>query len=112
MIKQNSVYALEMLQLIDNVRKFVGDISREEFVADHKTAASALLEIMMLGEIAKRVPEDMKNAVAIPWKDIAGFRDRAIHDYSKIDMDIVAGIVFDRLSEVENALRVYLGEVA
>lgn len=61
----------------------------------------------MLGEMAKRAPEDMKEAVNIPWKDIAGFRDRAIHQYSKIDMEIVAGIVFDRLKEVEEALDVF-----
>ncbi len=74
---------------------------------DHKTAAAVLLEIIMLGEMAKRAPEDMKEAVNIPWKDIAGFRDRAIHQYSKIDMEIVAGIVFDRLKEVEEALDVF-----
>jgi uncharacterized protein with HEPN domain len=65
----------------------------------------------MLGEMAKRAPEDMKDAIDIPWRDIAGFRDRAIHQYSKIDMEIVAGIVFDRLKEVEDAIRAYVSSV-
>ncbi len=100
-----------MLQLIENAKTFVGDISREGFLKDHKTAASVLLEIIMLGEMAKRAPEDMKAAVDIPWRDIAGFRDRAIHQYSKIDMEIVAGIIFDRLDEVEKAIQDYLVQV-
>ena len=94
--------------MIENARAFVGNLSRDEFLIDHKTAASVLLEIMMLGEIAKRVPPEMKAEIDIPWRDIAGFRDRAIHDYSKIDMEIVAGIVFDRLGEVDSALKKYL----
>lgn len=107
MKKDNSVFAREMLQIIENARSFLGSLSREEFVKDHKTAASVLLEIIMLGEMAKRAPEEMKQVVDIPWRDIAGFRDRAIHQYSKIDMQIVAGIVFDRLNDVENAIRAY-----
>ncbi len=97
-----------MLQLIENAKSFIGTITREEFAGDHKTAASVLLEIIMLGEMAKRAPEDLKKAVDIPWKDIAGFRDRAVHQYSKIDMDIVAGIAYDRMHEVEVALLQYV----
>lgn len=108
MMKDSSVFAREMLQLIENTRSFVGALTREEFLRDHKTAASVLLEIIMLGEMAKRAPEDLKATVDIPWRDIAGFRDRAIHQYSKIDMEIVAGIVFDRLKDVENAIRAHL----
>ena len=108
MKKDSSVFAREMLQLIGNAKSFVGPMTREEFLKDHKTAASVLLEIIMLGEMAKRAPEDMKAAVDIPWRDIAGFRDRAIHQYSKIDMEIVEGIVFNRLDAVEDAIRAYL----
>ena len=108
MTKDSSIFAREMLKLIENVRAFVGSMKREQFLGDHKTAASVLLEIIMLGEMAKRAPEVMKAAVDIPWRDIAGFRDRAIHQYSKIDMEIVAGIVFDRLEDVELKLHTYV----
>src|SRR3989344_7996509 len=104
MKEDSSVFAQEMLQLIENTKSFVGPLTRDEFLRDHKTAASVLLEIIMLGEMAKRAPEDLKTAVDIPWRDIAGFRDRAIHQHSKIDMEIVAGIVFDRLKSVEHAI--------
>ena len=108
MKKDSTVFAREMLLLIENAKSFVGALERKEFLNDHKTAASVLLEIIMLGEMAKRAPEDLKAAVDIPWRDIAGFRDRAIHQYSKIDMEIVAGIVFDRLEDTERAIRAYL----
>ncbi len=68
MKKDSNVFAREMLQLIENARSFVGPLSREEFLKDHKTAASVLLEIIMLGEMAKRAPDEMKTAVDIPWK--------------------------------------------
>lgn len=107
-MKNDDVFAREMLQIIENAKTFVGSLTREEFLTDHKTAASVLLEIIMLGEMAKRAPEGMRESIDIPWRDIAGFRDRAIHQYSKIDMEIVAGIVFDRLQDVERAIRAYI----
>lgn len=110
MERDQNVYLLEMLELIKNVKTFVGPLSREEFLQDHKTAASALLEIIMLGEVAKRVPPEMQATIPIPWKNIMGFRDRAVHDYSKIDTQIVAGIVYDRLDEVAHAIQAYLDQ--
>lgn len=110
MERDQNVYLLEMLELIKNVKRFVGPLSREEFLQDHKTAASVLLEIIMLGEIAKRMPLEMQEMIPIPWKNIMGFRDRAIHDYSKIDAEIVAGIVYDRLDDVAHAIQSYLDD--
>jgi uncharacterized protein with HEPN domain len=43
----------------------------------------------LIGELAKRVSLETKDKVSLPWKDIAGFRDRAIHDYFQIDLEIV-----------------------
>ncbi len=107
MTKDPSLYIREMLQMIANARQFVGTLTREEFQLDHKTVAAVLLELTMLGEIAKHVPDEVRNQIAIPWRDIAGFRDKAIHDYSKIDREIIAGIVFERLTDVAAKLKEY-----
>lgn len=44
---------------------------------------------MLIGEISKKISDNTKEKVDLPWKDIAGFRDEAIHNYFEIDLDIV-----------------------
>ncbi len=52
---------------------------------------------------------DVEALLAAPDSGTAlGFRDRAIHQYSKIDMEIVAGIVYDRLDEVERKIHAFI----
>jgi uncharacterized protein with HEPN domain len=62
-----------------------------------------LLEIV--GEAANRVPkeEQMKHP-AIPWKDIAGMRNRIIHGYDRVDTDILWEILEKDLPPLVEAL--------
>ena len=66
----------------------------DQFEADETLilALTRLLEI--LGEAAKAVPEERKaKAPDIPWKAIAGTRDRLIHGYFDVDLDVVWAIL-------------------
>jgi len=48
-------------------------------------------------------------AIAIPWREIAGFRDRAIHDYYQIDPQIVWGTILHDLDPLTGAITAHLG---
>jgi uncharacterized protein with HEPN domain len=66
------------------------------------------MQLALMGELAKRVSADTKSAVNIPWKEIAGFRDRAIHDYYQIDLNIAWDTITLDLGPLVDALRVHL----
>ena len=51
------------------------------FLKDRKTQSAVILQLALIGEFAKRVSAPVRESTDIPWKEIAGFRDRAIHDY-------------------------------
>jgi uncharacterized protein with HEPN domain len=69
------------------------DLDRNETLA---LAVVRLLEI--LGEAAKNVSEECRlNNPAIPWRQIAGTRDRLIHGYFDVDIDVVWKIISDDL---------------
>ena len=72
------------------------DLDEQDVVA---LALTRLVEIV--GEASRRVPEDVRRDHAeIPWRQIAGARDRLIHGYDEVDLDILWNIVTVRLPEL------------
>ena len=70
-----------------------------------KPKARSLCKLALIGELAKRVSESAKQIIDLPWKDIAGFRDRAIHDYYEIDLEVAWGTIATDLDVLEAKLK-------
>jgi uncharacterized protein with HEPN domain len=85
-----------------NARKFVAGMSYEQFVADTKTVFAAVRALEIVGEAAKRIPPDVRQkAPDIPWRAMAGIRDKLIHDYVSVDPEIVWRTIGDDLPGLE-----------
>ena len=62
-------------------------------------AFSRSLEI--IGEASKKIPKSFKDKYAdIPWRQIAGMRDKLIHDYFGVDLEIIWDVIQNRLPEL------------
>jgi uncharacterized protein with HEPN domain len=78
-----------MLQCIDNI---VADTSegREVFMSNRMVRDAVMRNLQVMTESSKRVSDAMKSrAPEVPWPDLAGFRNVAVHDYLHIDYDVV-----------------------
>lgn len=104
-MKKDSVYIGQMLESTGKIRSFIGEMTREQFLGDQKTQSAVIMQLALIGELAKKVSEPTKAKISLPWKDIAGFRDRAIHDYYQVDLDVVWSTVAGDLIVLEKALR-------
>jgi uncharacterized protein with HEPN domain len=53
---------------------------------------------MIIGEAANRVPEDLRAKYRddVPWRELAGLRNRIVHDYPGIDLELVWDLVRNR----------------
>ncbi len=75
-------YVADMLESAQKALEFVAGMTYEEFVADEKTQYAVVRALEVLGEAAKKVPPEWREVYAeIPWRAIAGMRDKLIHDY-------------------------------
>ena len=64
------------------------------FLADAKTQAAVLHEIQVIGEATKRLSDPFRDShPTVPWSDIAGMRDKLIHDYDDVDLEEVWKVV-------------------
>jgi uncharacterized protein with HEPN domain len=109
-MKDDRVYLQQLLDCIANIREFVEGLDNAGFLRDRKTQSAVIMQFALIGELAKRVSEPVRAAIAVPWKEIAGFRDRAIHDYFQIDLQIAWDTIQLDLDPLERAIREYLGE--
>ncbi|HKF47168.1 MAG TPA: HepT-like ribonuclease domain-containing protein [Terracidiphilus sp.] len=107
-MKDDRVYLQQILECIRNIREFVWGIDNAAFLQDRKTQSAVILQLALIGELAKRVSAPVRAAIDVPWKEIAGFRDRAIHDYFQIDLQIAWDTIALDLEPLAVALREYL----
>lgn len=70
--------------------QFIEGLDRDTFLDDLKTQAAVLHEIMIVGEAVRRLSEGVQTAnPALPWRQIAGMRNRLIHRYETVDLEEV-----------------------
>jgi len=80
----------DVLSAIDSINLFIEGMSFELFKDDDKTSSAVIRKFEIIGEAIKHVPLDIREQYPeIPWKDIAGMRNRLIHSYFGIDYKIV-----------------------
>lgn len=95
----------DILQRIRRVARFVRGMEREEFLADEKTCDSVVRNLEVIGEAAGRLPAEFRGShPEVPWRRIIGLRNRVVHAYFDVDLELVWQIVQHELPELEGTL--------
>lgn len=75
------------------------------FKNDDKTTSAVIRKLEIIGEAVKGIPDEIRQKHSkIPWKEMAGMRDKLIHFYFGVDYDLVWETIKKRLSEVKNEI--------
>lgn len=105
MSKNFTIYLNDIREVINSIEIFVEGMTFEEFKNDDKTSSAVIRKFEIIGEATKILPEDMRNQHSqIPWKEIAGMRNKLIHAYSEVDLKLVWMTIKQRLPELKSVI--------
>ncbi len=95
-------YLIDILDVSEKAQDFVKGMTFEEFEIDFRTNFAVARSLEIIGEAVKRIPDDVKiNYPQIPWRAIAGMRDKIIHGYDNINLLLVWETVTVKLPKIQ-----------
>ena len=108
-----AIYIKDILENMELAEDFVKGMSYEDFVNDIKTNHAVTRCIEIMGEAAKHVPESVrKKYPAIPWKDIAGMRNKIIHLYFRVSLEKVWLVLKEDIPELKPHIQKVIDDIS
>ena len=105
-MKDALIFIQHIIENVGNIESFSKDITKEEFSKDILRQNAIIRSIEVIGEAAKNLPSDFKKKhQTIPWKDIAGMRDKLIHNYFGVDLKIVWKVIKEDLPKLKKDIQ-------
>jgi len=90
MSRDDGATILDLVRAARLVLEFQGGLDKPGFLSDVKTQSAILHQLLVIGEAAKRLSEHFRASHPdIPWKLMAGMRDKLIHAYDAVDLEEV-----------------------
>lgn len=97
---------------MEAAENFVSDCTFEDFIEGIKTQYAVIRALEIIGEAAKNIPDDLRQKYpAVPWKDLAGIRDKLIHAYFGVDLEVVWLSVKEGIPEAKPVIESLLIEL-
>ncbi len=111
MTREVGDFICDIVEAMGNALKFTAGMSFEEFSRDVKTVYAVIRAIEVIGEAAKHIPDDFRNRYPdIPWRSMAGMRDKVIHGYFGVKLERVWEVVQKDIPALKPRFEAMLGE--
>lgn len=110
-MRDYSLYLRDIIDAMDAVKKFIEGIDLPAFQSNDLISSAVIRKFEIIGEAAKNIPDDMRlKYPRIPWREMAGMRDRLIHFYFGIKYDLVWHTIKDIIPNIKPLLKEIIDE--
>ncbi len=100
-----------MLEAVEKIRRYTDGMTYDSFAADEKTIDAVVRNIIVIGEAARQVPEEIQvRHPDVPWMEMRGIRNVVIHEYFGVSRDILWRTVQEDLPRLMLSLKNMLGD--
>jgi len=89
-MKDDLAFIEHILLCIDKIQEYTKNLTAQDFNNSELIQDAVIRNIEIIGEATKKISKDLKSQYReIPWKEMSGMRDKLIHDYFGVDVDVV-----------------------
>jgi len=106
MSKRDPELLLEDVSLsIEKIERYINSFTMDNFKVDDKTVDAVVRNLEIIGEAVRQIPSAFKEKHSnVPWSQIAGLRNRIVHDYFGLDLEMIWHIVTSDLPELKSKI--------
>jgi len=109
--REDQVRLRHMLDASLEIQQYIRSSTREDLNSDRKLVHSLVRLLEIIGEAATQVSEELRNSIAeIPWPVLIGMRNRLIHAYFSINLDVVWSTSTEDIPSLITELKKLLSE--
>jgi uncharacterized protein with HEPN domain len=102
--RDEALYLADIRDAVEKILRYTSG-GRDEFFADSMRQDAVIRNLEVMGEAVRKVSTDTREAhPEVPWRQIAATRDRVIHGYFTVDLEIIWEIVETELPRLREAL--------
>ena len=113
MSRDISLYIKDMLQNMRDAEEFILGLSYDQFQSDKKTLNAVMRSVEVIGEAAKKVPDEIRAKYpSVPWREMAGMRDKLIHFYFGVDREAVWLVAKERIPSLRPLIEQILRDLS
>ncbi len=99
-MKDSNIYLKDIADKAKEAIQYCDNMTEEDFLRDGKTQSAIILKLIVIGEEARKLTEEIKSQINLPWRMIIGFRNMAVHEYFDIDLTQVWNTVQSDLPDL------------
>jgi uncharacterized protein with HEPN domain len=84
----------KIIKHIDKINEYAADMEQSVFLSDTKIVEACVFNLLQIGELTGNMCKEFRDAhFDIPWHKIRGLRNKIVHDYEGVRLEIIWDIV-------------------
>ena len=102
MDRKNEIIISKIIGYIDKIENYTKGSSKESFLSNMQLVEACVFNLLQIGELASRIDEQYRTKNQnVPWNKIRGLRNRLVHDYDGVNLELIGEIVCKDLAELK-----------
>jgi uncharacterized protein with HEPN domain len=107
-MKDNNVYIDLIIAACKKVTAYIADYDEARFLRESLVQSAVIMQLQVMGEVAKKLDDSVKKEIDAPWKMIIGLRNIISHDYFMLELSTIWKIAAGNVPDLEEKLHAYL----